>query len=247
MRGYAGKMDGYGADLAYIHDVGFELIAHNAIPVVLDELTGPAEGPVVELGCGGGVIAEALVAAGYTYTGYDLSPAMVEIARERVRGASFEVASLVDVALPRCQAILAVGEVLGYAIDPRNRHEELEQTIERCGEALGPGGVLIFDLAGPGRGGPEGTTRNFAVGSDWAVTVAATAKGNPPTLHREITAFRRLEGGLYRRSFEAHELSLHDPGDVADALDRKDFALERRPGYGNEALPGHAVFIARKR
>lgn len=238
--------DGYREDLAYVHDAGFGLIAEAAAQVALGALAGPEAGPVVELGCGSGITAARLLAAGYEVHGCDVSAGQIALARERAPGASFEVGSFLEVELPQCQAIGAIGEVLGYAIDPANGHDRLGPTLARCHAALDPGGLLLFDLAGPGRGGPTGSTRNFAIGPDWAVLAAAHEHSDPPVLVREITTFREVEGA-YRRGGETHRLVLHEPEATLALLESTGFDAEARPGYGDERLPGHTVYLARRR
>ncbi len=93
-------MEVYKDDLAYIHDVGFGDFAKNAAPELLAVLRqrGLTGGLVVDLGCGSGLWAEELTAAGYDVLGVDISPAMIEIARRRAPRARFEVGSfLVEV------------------------------------------------------------------------------------------------------------------------------------------------------
>jgi hypothetical protein len=60
-------MHAYENDLAYIHDRGFSEQARRAAPhlVRLLQQSGIREGLVVDLGCGSGVWAKALVDAGY--------------------------------------------------------------------------------------------------------------------------------------------------------------------------------------
>jgi SAM-dependent methyltransferase len=61
----------------------------------------PQSGTVVDLGCGAGVpISRYFARRGYDVFGYDLSPAMLEIARAEVPEASFERARMQDVQLP---------------------------------------------------------------------------------------------------------------------------------------------------
>jgi len=57
------------------------------VPELLRRLRG-REGPVLELACGSGRLTLPLLAAGFAVTALDLSPAMVELLEERVRGAS---------------------------------------------------------------------------------------------------------------------------------------------------------------
>ena len=95
----------YQHDLAYIHDTGFGDFARSSAPCLLQlfRKNGINDGLVVDLGCGSGIWAKALVDAGYQVVGVDKSPAMIEIARQRVPEATFHVASFVefpDTALP---------------------------------------------------------------------------------------------------------------------------------------------------
>jgi 2-polyprenyl-3-methyl-5-hydroxy-6-metoxy-1,4-benzoquinol methylase len=51
---------------------------------------------VLEVGCGSGVLAEMLIAAGITYAGFDFSAVAIEKARQRNRGGRFFVADATD-------------------------------------------------------------------------------------------------------------------------------------------------------
>src|SRR4051794_41430023 len=106
--------DAYGEDLAYIHDAGFGGLATNAAPVLLDALRrrGLASGLVIDLGCGSGILAEAMSAAGHDVPGIDISGAMVAMARVRVPNGQFRdrEGSLLAAELPPCVAVAAIGE-----------------------------------------------------------------------------------------------------------------------------------------
>jgi len=228
----------YGDDLAYIHDVGYGEFAERAAPAILRLLAqaGVASGLVVDLGCGSGRWARWLVDAGYRVRGIDGSSAMIALARRRVpTGARFQVASFVSVRLPGCDALTALGEVLGYGAP------ELAPLLARAYDALRPGGLFVFDLAGPGRGQPA---HGGSVGPDWAVVVEKAE--HERILTRRITTFRRV-GRIYRRGEELHRLRLHEPGEVLAALRRTGFRAHALRGYGSVRFaPGLCGFVARK-
>jgi 2-polyprenyl-3-methyl-5-hydroxy-6-metoxy-1,4-benzoquinol methylase len=92
----------YRDDLAYIHDAGFLAWVNSAAPAVLSALrkNGIRRGLVVDVGCGSGVLAEKLTAAGFDVLGIDISPAMIAIARHRAPRATFVVGSLSALSSP---------------------------------------------------------------------------------------------------------------------------------------------------
>src|SRR5690606_32773514 len=109
----------YAADLARIHHEAYGFLARAAAPVVLDALAAAhPSGLIVDLGCGSGITAAALVDAGYDVLGVDASPDMIALARRTAPGARFAVGSAHAVRLPACVAVTAIGEVVGYAEDP---------------------------------------------------------------------------------------------------------------------------------
>jgi SAM-dependent methyltransferase len=223
---------GYGADLAAIHADGFTALAEAAAREAGWRV--PPGGLVVELGCGDGTTAAVLAAAGNDVVGIDVSPAMVELARANVPDAEFRVGSFVDAVLPpNCDAVLAVGEVLGYLLDERS---ELDDVFARIHAALCPGGLLLFDLAGPGRVPPAGV-RAWTEGEGWTVVVDAVEHDD--LLERRIVAFREQPDGSFRRTEELHRLRLHHPRRVLERLREAGFIAETLPhGYDGETLPG---------
>ena len=231
--------DGYGVDLAAIHADGFTLLADAAAREAQARLSPGSR--VLDLGCGDGTTAARLAAAGHHVAGIDVSAAMIDLARARVPSGEFRVGSFVDVPLPRdLDAVLAVGEVLGYLLDER---ADLDEVLGRVAAALRPGGLLLFDLAGPGRV-PPGGRRAWTEGDGWTVLVDAVERAD--VLQRRVVAFRDQGGGVFRRTEELHPLRLYRREDVLRRLHAAGFAAEiLAGGYAGETLPGTwAVFAA---
>ncbi len=167
---------GYSDDLAHIHDEGFSTLAELAATRILELLgdRGTSPGLVVELGCGPGRTARALTDAGFDVLGLDASSAMIALAQRAAPAADFSLASFVEAELPPCRAVIAVGEVLGYVLDPPADTEgALAEVFARVHHALATGRLLVFDLAGPGRVPGSGPLRSWFEGRDWAVLVEA--------------------------------------------------------------------------
>jgi SAM-dependent methyltransferase len=239
---------GYGEDLAYIHDVGFGHFAKNATPGLLEMLrrSGIDRGLVVDLGCGSGIWARALRDAGYDVLGVDQSPAMIAIARKRVPEVKFRQDSFLTVKFPRCVAVTAIGECFNYLFDRRNTERRLIGLFRRVYDALVPGGVLIFDVAGPGRVVGSGVQRKYWEGNDWATLVAVEEDRQRKLLTRRITSFRKV-GDLYRRNEEIHRQRLFTRSEMAEPLRSCGFRVRVLRGYGPMRFPrGLFGFLARK-
>ncbi|MFB9683439.1 class I SAM-dependent methyltransferase [Amycolatopsis plumensis] len=110
-----------------------------ALTELLDAL--PPESKVLDLGAGTGrPTAELLVAAGHDVTGYDVAPKMVEIARNQVPAARFELGDMRELSFEDgCwDAVTAFFSMLQL---PR---AEQETMIGRIAGWLKPGGLLVF-------------------------------------------------------------------------------------------------------
>ena len=236
----------YREDLAFIHDVGFGEWALKSAPALLGVLNqnGIREGLVVDLGCGGGLWARELSKANYKVLGIDISEAMIAIARKRVPNAEFRVASLFTADIPACNAVTSISECLNYTFASQN--EKLARLFRRVYNSLAPGGVFVFDLAGPGQMKPGTTTRGFTEGDGWIVLVEKHEDKESAVLTRRITSFRKV-GKHYRRSNEVHRQRLFRFADIVRELRRVGFRVRTSRSYGKYSLPAaHMVFIARK-
>jgi len=239
----------YKEDLAYIHDVGFSDYALGSASGLLETLdrNGIRGGLVVDLGCGSGLWAGELTRAGYRVLGIDISGQMIEIARERVPGAEFRIASVFEANLPACSAVTSIGEVLNYLFEPDNNDRQaLAQLFRNIYGALNPGGVFIFDIAQPGQTLTGAATKGITEGEDWVVLLEKEEDPELRTLTRRITSFRKV-GDHYRRDDEVHRLRLYRAEDLAGELSRAGFQVRMIRGYGEYCLPkAHAAFVARK-
>jgi SAM-dependent methyltransferase len=240
----------YGEDLAYIHDAGFGGIARAAGPVLIEALRrrGFDRGRIIDLGCGSGILTRAVSDAGFDGLGIDISPAMIALARQRVpvSGASFRVASLFTAELPGCIAVAAVGECFNYLFDSQNNPSSLSNLLTRIHGALEPGGVLLFDVAEPGRVPGGGPLRSFREGDDWAVLVTGEEDRRSGILTRRIVSFRRT-GDLYRRDQAIHRQRLIPGSELTDQLRKIGFRVRTMRGYGSWRFPPAVIgFLARK-
>jgi SAM-dependent methyltransferase len=239
-------VQGYREDLAYIHDVGFSDYALGAAPGLLRLLLrhGIKGGLVVDLGCGGGHWARELNRAGYEVLGVDQSRSMIRLARRRAPQSRFQIGSMREVALPACDAVTSIGECLNYRFDRAGK--PLPRLFQRIFQALRPGGVFVFDIAGPDRI-PNPRPRNHGTeGPDWAVLVHTDGDPRRSILQRRIVAFRKV-GRRYRRTEELHVLRLYSVEFVAAALRRCGFRVEVLRAFGRFRLPaGVRGFVAIK-
>jgi len=238
----------YGADLAFVHDAGFTSLAELAATRLLDEVhrgDEPDRGLIVDLGCGSGVTAARLLAAGFDVLGVDSSPAMLEIARRRAPRATFVEGSFVSADIPPCDAVIAVGEVLNSLSDPANTPKALERVFARVFQALCKGGTFMFDMAGPGRV-PGGAARGATVGDDWGVLWEAVEDPKKGILTRTIATLRKTDRGIATTE-EVHRQRLVPSARVLELLRKAGFRARTLHGYdGTRFAPGHSVFIARR-
>ena len=238
----------YREDLSWIHDLGFGDLARNAAELLLREFAGAGidSGRVVDLGCGSGIFAEALSNAGFDVLGIDLSPAMIELARQRVPDAEFRCEPLLAAELPPSVAVAAIGEVFNYRFDESSSRPARQGLYGRIHGALQPGGIFLFDVAGPGRVPGDGHLHTCVDGGAWALLMRAEEDRTARRLTRCITSFRQA-GELYRRDDECHELDLLPPDEVLDDLIGAGFATERLSAYYGDDLPaGLHGFLARR-
>lgn len=230
----------YSADLAYIHDAGFGDFARKAAPQVIRILRkhGIRSGRIVEVGSGSGILARSLIDAGYDVIGIDRSPDMIKLARAKAPEATFRRGSLTRTKIPRCDAVIAIGEVVSYV------SSSLHPFFVRVYDALERGGVFIFDFM------ESAERRTYAnksfEGTDWAIILRAAVEDEGRTLTRRMTLLRNV-GGKYRRRHETHRVRLRTCQEVREALEDVGFKVTLRRAYGRYRLmPGDAAIIARK-
>lgn len=240
----------YGPDQARIHHERFGDLATEAARLVVERLhaAGHDTGFVTDLGCGSGILSAQLLAAGYLVEGVDLSPAMVELARETAPQGSFRVGSVHDALIAPSVAVTAIGEVLQYATDARTGLDALESLAARVYAALEPGGILVFDLSTPGRNLGLDVRHVFHDHGTWMLGMHATE--GPDWYERRIVILIEEEDGRYRRVDESHRLVLFPVPDVVASLERAGFSVEIRPSYtevtASTPAAGWAAFVATK-
>lgn len=192
----------YGPDLAFIHHAGYSQHVERTSPGILRILRDAGVGrgaSVLDVGCGSGLLARKLFAAGFRVHGFDASPAMIALAREHAPEASFAVVRLpAGEALPCADAVVSTGHVLNYL----TARDAIAQALRDVARAVRPGGVLALDLMTPRYAERRDAEPLHAqVTDDWAI-VTRFSRPHAHRFDRAITVFRRV-GSQWQRSDEA--------------------------------------------
>jgi 2-polyprenyl-6-hydroxyphenyl methylase/3-demethylubiquinone-9 3-methyltransferase len=98
----------------------------------------------LDVGCGGGILAEALATEGAVVTAIDPSPRSLAVAREHARRAGLEI----DYRDGRAEDLAALGVRgsfdLVFAVDVLEHVDDLDRTLGAIAAVLAPGGGLGF-------------------------------------------------------------------------------------------------------
>jgi SAM-dependent methyltransferase len=168
-------------------------------------------------------------------------------AKARAPLARFQTGSLLTAKLPVCDAVTAIGEIVNYQFDPKHSRAALTRLFRRVHDALRPGGLFVFDVAGPDRVPAQVPGHYWKEGADWSIHVEVDGSARSRWLTRRIVCFRKNAAGRYRRSEEVHRLRLYDSAEVGAELSAIGFRVREQSGYGRFRLyPGLRAVIARK-
>lgn len=239
----------YEHDLALVQAEGFADFARRVAPEIVAWLRSRPHPVrrVLDVGCGAGISTAALVAAGFETIAIEPSLPLLERARAAAPGARFIHASVYDVELPACDAVLALGEPLGYHAPESDGLAKLVQLFAKVSDALPPGGVFAFDLITTGE--PSLANRGGRSGPDWAIVYELHDDPARRLLTREIETFVRAPGSeLYRRASEIHHVRLFDPEELSAELSAAGFDVRTSRAYGSaELAPRRLAFLATRR
>ena len=198
---------------------------------------------LLDLGCGTGKSFLPLLKRGYEVTTCDISPAMVDQARELVAGTDAEVlvADMRDLPiLGRFDLVTSIDDALNYLLTD----EELQLAFEGVARNLRPGGLFAFDLNTLGcyRHNLAGDQALDLDGTFFCLRGEADADQLEPgcVFTTVLEVFATDDGDCWRRSSIRHVQRHHPPELVERLLRDCGFELVDRRGQ----LPGaHLVPI----
>jgi 2-polyprenyl-6-hydroxyphenyl methylase / 3-demethylubiquinone-9 3-methyltransferase len=98
---------------------------------------------ILDVGCGGGILSEALAEAGARVTGIDLSPTAIEVARDHARENQLSIDYLLVPVEEYAQAHPAQFDAV-IGLEMLEHVPRPDQVIGACARALKPGGTAVF-------------------------------------------------------------------------------------------------------
>lgn len=176
----------------------------------------------LDVGCGNGYFTRALIRAGYTVTGVDISPQMLDTAQKISLSEGVRAEFILgDIAKLKSQSkvdfCIAVNDCINYV--PADRLNNAFSHVFAC---LKRGGVFIFDISTPRK--LKNTIGNnlFAEDGDeltylWFNTL------KDDRVEMDFTLFEREKDGKYSRYDEKHIQYIHEEDTILSALSRAGF------------------------
>jgi SAM-dependent methyltransferase len=232
----------YDKVLASIHDQWFDSIAHAAAIHIKRALGNRTVTRVVDLGCGSGVLLEAVLGFTTEGVGMDVSPEMIALAKHRAPQAKLSVGHVFKVDIPPADVVTLVGEVLSYAASSGSCwEEELVAFFSRAHRALGSGGILLFDILGAGH---DYSATDFRDEDEF--TVRSVTRQDGDLIERKILSVLKTDGA-YTKSIEVHCLRAFPSSSIEAALQEVGFVWKRIYQYADlPLLPGRIGYECRR-
>jgi SAM-dependent methyltransferase len=157
------------------------------------ELVRDVGGPVLDAGCGTGLLAGHLHHLGLDVLGIDLSPGMLEIARRDHPDLSFEAGTMTDLHV----ADASVGGVLAFYSIIHVPDEDVPRALAEFRRVLRPGGVAMI---------------GFHVGDEHRIKTEGYG-GLPMRVPLHLRPVSRVAGWLRTAGFTVEAEVLLDPGE----------------------------------
>jgi SAM-dependent methyltransferase len=199
-------MQAYGSSFARIYNMRWGNFANRAAPLLRAYYEGLFPGEtarhrLLDLCCGTGQLSLHFLDNGYQVTGIDLSPAMLEYARQncaayivtgqarflQADAASYEVDNPVDLVISTFDALNHLPDLAA-----------LRGCFQSTFSALRPGGVFIFDL-NTRLGLRRWATGNIEENPDLTLFTFGLYEEGSGKAHTRISGFLRAEDGRYDR------------------------------------------------
>lgn len=198
-------------------------------PTWLDALEGLAREHglrgrrLLDVGCGTGKSFLPMLARGYEVSACDVSPAMVELAREKVEAAGARadlfVADMRTLpSTPAVDLITCLDDAVNYLVTP----EDLAAALASMAKALAPGGLAVFDVntLATYRSSFASTFALDGPGSFLCWRGRADASFGPGDVaEAAIEVFEEEEDGRWRRTLSRHVQRHHPRHEVEAALE----------------------------
>ena len=206
---------------------------HAINPIRLDyiDARAPLAGRrVLDIGCGGGLLAEGMAARGARVTGIDLSEGALKVAKLHLKESGRQVdyrlvsAEAVAAELPAAFDLVTCLEMLEHVPDPAS-------VIRACATLVRPGGQVVFSTL-------NRNPKSFALailGGEYLLRLI------PPGTHEyakfirpsELEAWARAAGLVHRHSTGLHYNPLTRQYRLGPGLDVNYFMHFTRPGEGS--------------
>ena len=201
----------------------------------------------LDVGCGGGWFTRAFSRVGYTVTGLDKSPEMLDFAQakaieEGARG-EYILGDITSIKLPkRFDFVTAINDCINYI--PKNK---LVSAFKNISGALKKGGVFLFDISSP-RKFNEKIANTVSVDDREDVTYLSFNRVCGDEVTMDVTLFSKRADGKYERADETHVQYVYTEEEIIAALEKVGFTLVEAEGYlGEKKLQSDRIsFLAVK-
>ena len=187
----------------------------------------------LDIGCGNGYFTRALTRAGYSVTGIDISPEMLDTAqalalKEGIK-AEFLLGDITKLKVNgKKDFCVAINDCINYI--PK---EKLKTALSRVKSCLKKGGIFIFDISSSKK--LKDTIGNNLFAEDredisyiWFNTL------EKDSVTMDLTFFERQSKGLYARYDERHIQYIYEEDEVVSALTEAGFSAKAEGHLGKD-------------